>query len=88
MILCPVYEHLEPLLVGVFLVYSKEGWPVVPCMLFVWHLGTTTALSVLRLDFSVYTICLEGSSERKTVVGASGCVHLHMCEMHAAPTEN
>lgn len=84
MILCPVCEHLEPLLVGVFLVCCEEGWSAVPCMLLVWHLGTTSALSVLKLDFSVSV----QSVWRKTVAGASGCVHLHMCEMHTTPTEN
>lgn len=53
MILCLICEHLEALLVGVFLVCCKEGWSVVLSMLLVQHLGTTSVLSVLRLDFSV-----------------------------------
>lgn len=57
-------KHLEPLLIGIFLVCCKKGWSVVLCMLLVWHLGTTSALSVLRLDFSVSV-----QSVRREVLG-------------------
>lgn len=57
-------------------------------MLLVWHLGTTSALSVLRLDFSVSV-----QSVWKEVLGGRLwqehlALHLHMCEMHTASTEN
>lgn len=82
-------KHLEPLLVRIFLVCCKEGWSVVHCILLVWHLGTTSGCISAEAGFQcLSTVCLEASSGRKNVAGASVCVHLHMCEIHTTPTEN
>lgn len=69
----------------------KENWPVVHCVLLMWHSGTTGAcIDTGAGSLCLCMMCLGGGSVRKAMMGVV-CIwpraFTHMSEIHTAPTE-